>query len=146
MGKLFTVVRDMCDEDTDGAVRLLVNTDVPFSDEQVDRLADIIEMVTADAPTATTMPNAIAADQAPSITETISTAIRLATDADLQGVVDYEALHIYALLVLATDTEYERAVVYLKDCGGSPAHAKGRLLLRAAERALRAAGDLRVKA
>ena len=43
MGKLFTVARDMCDEADDGTVRLLVNTDVAFSDAEIDRLADLIE-------------------------------------------------------------------------------------------------------
>lgn len=47
----------------------------------------------------------------------------------------------YALLVLATGTELDRAITYLKDTG-SPEKASGRLLLRAAERALRQAGDI----
>jgi hypothetical protein len=47
----------------------------------------------------------------------------------------------YARLVLATDTPVERAVAYLSDTA-TPQSASGRLLLRAAERALRAAGDL----
>jgi len=50
-------------------------------------------------------------------------------------------LYEYAALVLATGTPLDRAVAYLEDTG-SPGHATGRLLLRAAERALRAAGDL----
>ena len=47
----------------------------------------------------------------------------------------------YARLVLATETPVERAVAYLSDTG-SPESASGRLLLRAAERALRASGDV----
>lgn len=47
----------------------------------------------------------------------------------------------YARLVLATDTPVDRAVAYLVDTG-SPESASGRLLLRAAERALRGSGDL----
>jgi hypothetical protein len=50
-------------------------------------------------------------------------------------------LWAYALLVLATDTPINRAIAYVKDTG-SPEHARGRLLLRAAERALRASGEL----
>jgi hypothetical protein len=50
-------------------------------------------------------------------------------------------LWAYALLMLATDTPTDRAITYLKDTG-SPQHARGRLLLRAAERALREAGDI----
>lgn len=46
----------------------------------------------------------------------------------------------YALVAEVTDTPLDRAIVYLKDTG-SPKHALGRLLIRAAERALRAAGD-----
>jgi hypothetical protein len=46
----------------------------------------------------------------------------------------------YALLVLATDTPIDRAITYIKDTG-SPGHARGRLLLRAAERSLRESGD-----
>lgn len=53
----------------------------------------------------------------------------------------YADLEDYALLVLATDTPIDRAITYLKDTG-SPLHARGRLLLRAAERALRAAGEV----
>lgn len=48
----------------------------------------------------------------------------------------------YALLVEVTETPLDRAIVYLRDCDGSPEHATGRLLLRAAERVLRAAGEL----
>ena len=49
------------------------------------------------------------------------------------------ALQAYALLVVTTATSMGRAITYLEDCG-SPEHARGRLLLRAAERALRQAG------
>ncbi len=54
-----------------------------------------------------------------------------------------EHLHLYyhyALLILVTNTPFERAVAYLKDTG-SPEAAEGRLLLRAAERSLREYGD-----
>mgnify|MGYP001583177894 CR=1 FL=1 len=54
---------------------------------------------------------------------------------------DYTELWEYARLVIATDHDVDRAIVYLKDTR-SPVHAKGRLLLRAAERALRTAGDI----
>ena len=50
-----------------------------------------------------------------------------------------ELLH-YTNLVLATNTELERAQTYLRDTG-SPKAAEGRLLLRAAERSLRQTGD-----
>jgi hypothetical protein len=53
----------------------------------------------------------------------------------------YQAFRDYALLVLATGTPLDRAITYLKDTG-SPQHARGRLLLRAAEKALREAGDI----
>lgn len=52
-------------------------------------------------------------------------------------------LHLYyhyALLVLVTNTPFDRAVAYLQDTG-SPEAAEGRLLLRAAERSLRQTGD-----
>lgn len=52
-------------------------------------------------------------------------------------------LHLYyhyALLVMVTNTPFERAVTYLSDTG-SPEAAEGRLLLRAAERSLREYGD-----
>ncbi len=52
----------------------------------------------------------------------------------------WHELHEYALLVLATETPIDRAIAYLKDTG-SPESATGRLLLRAAERALRESGD-----
>lgn len=48
----------------------------------------------------------------------------------------------YALLVEATSTPLDRAIAYLRDCGREPEQAKGRLLLRAAERALRRAGEI----
>jgi hypothetical protein len=51
-----------------------------------------------------------------------------------------EEWYKYALLVLVTDTPRERAVTYLEDTG-DPRAATGRLLLRAAERALRKYGD-----
>lgn len=51
-------------------------------------------------------------------------------------------LEAYALVLVATDTQMDRAIAYLEDCGYSAVHAKGRLLLRAAERALRHAGSL----
>jgi hypothetical protein len=51
-----------------------------------------------------------------------------------------EEWYKYALLILVTDTPRERAVTYLEDTG-SPEAATGRLLLRAAERALREDGD-----
>lgn len=72
---------------------------------------------------------------------------------DVLGVADYlgheinspmgydQPLLDYALLVFATSTPIDRALTYLKDTG-SPVHATGRLLLRAAERALRANGDM----
>jgi hypothetical protein len=47
----------------------------------------------------------------------------------------------YAVLVKATKTPINRAITYLKDTG-SPEHARGRLLLRAAERSLRESGDV----
>ena len=47
----------------------------------------------------------------------------------------------YARLVLATNTPLDNAAAYLKDTG-SPEAATGRLLLRAAERALRKSGDM----
>lgn len=56
--------------------------------------------------------------------------------------VEYDLLWEYARLVVVLGHEVDRAIVYLKDCDGSPEHAKGRLLLRAAERALREAGDI----
>ena len=52
----------------------------------------------------------------------------------------WKTLHEYALLILATETPIDRAIAYLKDTG-SPESATGRLLMRAAERAFRAAGD-----
>lgn len=68
-------------------------------------------------------------------------AVLLAEATQLEAV-DYKPLWEYALLVIALGHEVDRAIVYLKDCDGSPEHAKGRLLLRAAERALREAGDI----
>lgn len=65
----------------------------------------------------------------------------LAEAADLK-VVEYEPLWEYARLVVVLGHPVDRAITYLKDCNGSPEHAKGRLLLRAAERALRDAGDI----
>jgi hypothetical protein len=56
-------------------------------------------------------------------------------------VLDKPGLMDYALVAEVTDTPLDRAIVYLKDTG-SPQHALGRLLLRAAERALREAGDV----
>lgn len=50
-------------------------------------------------------------------------------------------MYDYAALVLATDTPYDRALAYLRDTG-SPKSASGRLLLRAAEKLLRQAGDV----
>ncbi len=50
------------------------------------------------------------------------------------------AWYRYALLVLVTDTTGERAQTYLEDTG-DPKAAAGRLLLRAAEKALREYGD-----
>ena len=52
-----------------------------------------------------------------------------------------EDLEAYALLLVATCTPMDRAVMYLQDCR-TPDLAAGRLLLRAAERALRHAGGL----
>lgn len=46
----------------------------------------------------------------------------------------------YAHLTYITNTPLERAQTYLRDTG-SPLAAEGRLLLRAAERALRKVGD-----
>ncbi len=46
----------------------------------------------------------------------------------------------YALLSVVVDVHLERALVYLKDCK-TPERARGRLLLRAAERSFREAGD-----
>ena len=43
--RIFTVARDFADEADDGTVRLLVNTDIPYSDEEADRLADIIDAI-----------------------------------------------------------------------------------------------------
>ncbi len=51
-----------------------------------------------------------------------------------------QAGYHYALLILVTNTPFERAVAYLNDTG-SPKAAEGRLLLRAAERSLREFGD-----
>ena len=48
--------------------------------------------------------------------------------------------HQYLLLMMVTNTPFDRGVTYLKDTGSAEA-ATGRLLLRAAERALRASGD-----
>lgn len=53
------------------------------------------------------------------------------------GQVNHDALKHYARLTLVTKTPEDRATVYLRDTG-SPESACGRLLLRAAERALRA--------
>jgi len=50
-------------------------------------------------------------------------------------------LYDYAALVLATGTPFDRARTYLQDTG-SPESATGRLLLRAAEKSLRKAGDI----
>ena len=51
------------------------------------------------------------------------------------------ALEAYAVVVVATATSMGRAITYLNDCL-TPEHARGRLLLRAAERALRVAGSI----
>lgn len=50
------------------------------------------------------------------------------------------AWYHYLLLMLVTKTDFDRGVRYLKDTGSAEA-ATGRLLLRAAERALRESGD-----
>ena len=42
---VFTVARDFANKDDEGCIRLLVNTDIPYTDEAVDRLADIIEAI-----------------------------------------------------------------------------------------------------
>ncbi len=54
---------------------------------------------------------------------------------------DSPALKHYVRLVLITETPVKRAVTYLRDTG-RPDAAKGRLLLRAAERALRTNGEI----
>jgi hypothetical protein len=46
----------------------------------------------------------------------------------------------YALLVVVTAVPFGRALVYLKDCK-TPESARGRLLMRAAERTFREMGD-----
>lgn len=51
-----------------------------------------------------------------------------------------QVLFQYALLAVVTETPYDRALAYLKDTG-SPESARGRLLLRAAERSFREQGD-----
>ena len=45
MSKIFTVARDGLRVEDTGCVRLLVNTDIPYSDEAFDRLADAIEAI-----------------------------------------------------------------------------------------------------
>lgn len=48
---VFTVARDFANKDDEGCVRLLVNTDIPYSAEEADRLADIIDAIgTPDVP------------------------------------------------------------------------------------------------
>lgn len=46
----------------------------------------------------------------------------------------------YALLAVVTGIPYDRALVYLKDCK-TPESARGRLLLRAAERSFKEMGE-----
>ena len=46
----------------------------------------------------------------------------------------------YAMLTVMTGIPFDRALVYLKDCK-TPESAKGRLLLRAAERLFKEMGD-----
>ncbi len=46
----------------------------------------------------------------------------------------------YALLAVVTGVPFERVLVYLRDCK-TPENARGRLLLRAAERVLREMGE-----
>lgn len=46
----------------------------------------------------------------------------------------------YALLAVVTGIPFERALIYLKDCK-TPESARGRLLLRAAERSFKETGD-----
>lgn len=73
--------------------------------------------------------------------ETIPAAVELLARALDMRVID-PGLWDYALLVEATGMPFDRAIVYLRDCDGSPEHATGRLLLRAAERALHRAGEI----
>jgi len=51
-----------------------------------------------------------------------------------------EDVHQYAMLVVVTNTPVDRALVYVEDCR-SVRSARGRLLLRAAERSFRERGD-----
>ncbi len=70
--------------------------------------------------------------------------VTLATSLDMRIVPDglWQYARLVALLADLYDGDIlDRATTYLKDCDGSPEHATGRLLLRAAERALRKAGD-----
>ena len=51
MARIFTVARHMSDETDDGTLRLVVDTDIPYSDAEVDRLADIIDAIEDSGPT-----------------------------------------------------------------------------------------------
>ena len=51
-----------------------------------------------------------------------------------------KAWYQYLLLMMVTNTPFDRGVAYLKDTGSAES-ATGRLILRAAERALRTSGD-----